>query len=180
MRIRIQLFTLMRIRIRIQLITDRNQILPFNLMRILIHSTASKHQKRILFLRETPKAPENKFNFLKHDLSFCRPFKHSWMLNLVWESRSVSAGPVESETNPIIPISAKQNFLQLRYSKLFHLPPLRLHCVGGNRDWTWDCSKFALSNRCSNQSARSHRIRKTGWAWNSIYVTKWDSCYGNH
>ena len=31
-------------------------------------------------------------------------------------------------------MSAKQNFLQLpvRYSKLFHLPPLRLHCVGGN------------------------------------------------
>jgi hypothetical protein len=30
----------------------------------------------------------------------------------------------------------------VRYSTLLHLPPLRLHCVGGCRDRTQDCCDF--------------------------------------
>ncbi len=41
--------------------------------------------------------------------------------------------------------------LGLLYSTLLHLPPLRFHCVGGCRVAT-----FALAERSSNHSARSH------------------------
>jgi hypothetical protein len=40
------------------------------------------------------------------------------------------------------------------YSTLLHLPPLRLHCVGGCWDRTQDCCDLAV--RRFNHSARSH------------------------
>ncbi len=45
----------------------------------------------------------------------------------------------------------------VRYSTLLHLPPLRLHSVGGCRDRTQDCCHIlALAARRSNHLARSH------------------------
>jgi hypothetical protein len=38
-------------------------------------------------------------------------------------------------------------FLSLLYSTLLHLPPLRLHCVGGCWDRTQDCSDFGIGSQ---------------------------------
>ncbi len=49
------------------------------------------------------------------------------------------------------------SFFHVRYSTLFHLPPLRFHRVRGCWDRTQDCCDFGIdSARRSNQSAISH------------------------
>ncbi len=49
------------------------------------------------------------------------------------------------------------SFFYVRYSTMFHLPPLRFHCVGGCWDRTKDsCDYTALTIRSSNHSATSH------------------------
>jgi hypothetical protein len=45
--------------------------------------------------------------------------------------------------------------MDIRYSTLLHLPPLRFHCVRGCWDRTQDCCDSGIDSQ-TNSSARSH------------------------
>ncbi len=106
-----------------------------------------------------------------------------WWESLVGDSIISAGGPsfVEAKKYNTCKAQNKLFFLISDGDFLFvctllntHLPPLRLHCVGGCWDRTQDCCDFGISSQTLTSAIREHRTcMRGGGKGRGIFIVGW-------